>query len=110
MNIRVKLLVPLILVAGCVLAIMHFIAFASLKQMLVVERVNGETRALTLVGLAIVPDLLASDLAKIYETLSEVGQEHPWWRFLTLTTPEGKQGDVPVDVEIGGQALLTLSL
>ena len=91
MNIRVKLLVPLLLVAGCVLAVMHFIAFASLKQMLVVERVNGETRALTLVGLAIVPDLLASDLAKIYETLSEVGQEHPWWRSLTLTTPEGKQ-------------------
>jgi signal transduction histidine kinase/HAMP domain-containing protein len=91
MNIRVKLLVPLLLVAGCVLAIMHFIAFASLKQTLVVERVNGETRALTLVGLAIVPDLLASDLAKIYETLSEVEQEHPWWRSLTLTTPEGKQ-------------------
>lgn len=91
MNIRVKLLVPLLLVAGSILAVMHFIAFASLKQILVVERVNGEKRALTLVGLAIVPDLLASDLAKIYETLSEVGQNHPWWRSLTLTTPAGRQ-------------------
>jgi len=33
-----------------------------------------------------------------------------WFQNVSKSSSEGFQGDVPVDVEIGGQALLTLSL
>ena len=85
MSIQAKLLVPLLLLAACAMAVMHFIAFATLKQTLVAERIGGEQRALGLVALAIAPDLLANDLAKIHETLAEVSGQHPWWNSLTLT-------------------------
>lgn len=89
MSIRTKLLLPLLLLAACILAAMHFIAFDTLKQTLVAERMKGEQRALSLLALAIVPDVQASDLAAIHETMDEVNGQHPWWRFLTLTNPIG---------------------
>ncbi|ARJ64783.1 hypothetical protein WV31_03380 [Magnetospirillum sp. ME-1] len=68
---------------------MHFIAFDTLKQTLVVERVSGEQRALSLLALAIAPDVQAGDLAKIHETMDESNAQHPWWRVLTLSSPDG---------------------
>lgn len=89
MSIRAKLLVPLLLLAACVLAAMHFIAFDTLKTTLVAERISSEQRALSLLALAIAPDVQASDLAKIHETMDESNGQHPWWRSLTLTSPIG---------------------
>ncbi|KIL97133.1 Signal transduction histidine kinase HoxJ (hydrogenase regulation) [Paramagnetospirillum magnetotacticum MS-1] len=89
MSIRTKLLVPLLLLAACVLAALHFVAFDTLKRTLLTERINGEQRALGLLALAIAPDMQASDLAKIHETMVEAEGHHPWWRSLVLATPMG---------------------
>ena len=89
MSIRYKLLIPLIFITCVMLGTMHFFAFSTLRQILVSERVSSERRAVALVALALVPDLLANDLAKIYETLDEVGKQHSWWQALTLTASNG---------------------
>ena len=107
MSIRAKLLVPLLLLAACVLAAMHFIAFATLKQTLVAERMSGEQRALNLLALAIAPDLQASDLAKIHETMNEAGGKHPWWRSLTLTNAVGQRLYPLSQPEAGGMLRLS---
>ncbi|MBI3445398.1 MAG: PAS domain S-box protein [Magnetospirillum sp.] len=91
MSIRAKLLLPIMAVVVAVLVTSHFIAFAALKDNLVVERFRSEQRALDLVALAIVPDVLGGDLGKIHETLNEVRQRHTWWKSVTLTGRSGNR-------------------
>ncbi|OAN46675.1 hypothetical protein A6A04_06110 [Paramagnetospirillum marisnigri] len=79
----------MLLLTAMTLAALYFVAYAALKQTLLTQRLEAEQRALELVALAMVPDLMAGDLAKIHETLDSVALRHPWWRGLTLLNRDG---------------------
>lgn len=90
MNTRTKLLLTFVLVLMAVLAIMHFVIFDLLKQRLLADRLRTEQQAVELVALAIAPDLVAGDVAKIHDTLTEVWAERLWWSSLTLERRDGR--------------------
>lgn len=90
MNARTKLLLPFLAMLAVVLAVMHFVIFDLLKQRLHEDRLRSEQQSLEMVALAIAPDLLADDLAKIHDTLTEVWAERLWWTSLTLHRPDGR--------------------
>lgn len=90
MSARTKLLLPFAALMVAVLTVMHFVIFDLLKQRLITDKLHSENQGLKMVALAIAPDLLANDFAKIHETLTDVWTERLWWRGLTLHRPDGR--------------------
>ncbi|MGE4280182.1 MAG: PAS domain S-box protein [Magnetospirillum sp.] len=90
MSARTKLLLPFAALMVAVLTVMHFVIFDLLKQRLIADKEQSEHQGLKMVALAIAPDLLANDFAKIHETLTDVWTERLWWRTLTLHRPDGR--------------------
>ncbi|MBR9971959.1 PAS domain S-box protein [Magnetospirillum sulfuroxidans] len=90
MNARIRLLLPFMVLLTAVLGIMHFVIFDMLKQRLIADKLHSEQQALAMVSLAIAPDLLSGDMAKIYDTLNDVWAERLWWRSMTLERADGR--------------------
>lgn len=90
MNARAKLLLPFVVLLAVVLAIMHFVIFDVLKQRMMADKLHSEQQALAMIALAIAPDLLGGDMAKVYDTLNDVWAERLWWRSMTLERADGR--------------------
>jgi len=123
MSARTKLLLPFAALMVAVLTVMHFVIFDVLKQRLIVDKQQSENQSLKMVALAIAPDLLSHDYAKIHDTLTDVWADRLWWRSLTLHRPDGRllypltEAAVPpaatrfsVPVMAGNRELGTLSI
>lgn len=90
MSARTKLLLPFAALMVAVLTVMHFVIFDVLKQRLIADKLQSERQALRMVALAVTPDLLTHDFAKLHDTLTEVWADRLWWRSLTLRRPDGR--------------------
>jgi PAS domain S-box-containing protein len=108
MGIRAKLQLPLLVLLLALLGGSHFIAFPVLRADLLDERLEAEQRTLDLLALAIVPDVLAGDLAKIHRSIDDIRARHPWWRSLTLTSPGGDRL-YPLQADVQPPGLMTLT-
>ncbi|MCA1908382.1 MAG: PAS domain S-box protein, partial [Magnetospirillum sp.] len=123
MSARTKLLLPFAALMVAVLTVMHFVLFDVLKQRLIADKLQSEQQALRMAALAIAPDLLANDFAKLHDTLTGVWADRLWWRSLALHRPDGRllyplteaavPPDIPhfrVPVMAGNRDLGTLSI
>ncbi len=91
MSLRLKLLIPYVLFLS---AAALFIQLSWLPDYIVEERRNliqNEQNYLELLSLALVPDLLSGDLAKVYNTLDVLQKNHPKWLGVTLINASGQQ-------------------
>lgn len=89
MTARARLVLPFIALLAAVFAVMHFVIFDVLKRQMHTEKLLSETQTAQMVALAIVPDLLANDQAKIHDTLRNIWIERSWWRRLELLDAAG---------------------
>ena len=89
MNLRVKLLLPFILLLATVFVYSTFIMVPSYVELIKNSKIEQESTYIDLLSTAVLPDLLESDLANMYTTLNKVLGERKHWYSLSLYNPDG---------------------
>ena len=91
MKLRYKILVPFIIMLGCINAIIHFYWLPQYEKTVSAYLRQSEQKYLELLGLSLAPDLLAGDLGKVHSTLNNVMTSQEAWQRLLLVNGEGER-------------------
>ncbi|MFH1137426.1 MAG: ATP-binding protein [Pseudomonadota bacterium] len=89
MTLRLKLLAPFLILLAGLIAVVQFFWLPQYLGHLQKQSKAYEIEYLRLLGAAIVPDLLAGDLAKVYSTLDQVLATRREWGALELKNEDG---------------------
>ena len=91
MKLRYKILVPFIIMLGCINAIIHYYWLPQYEKTVSAYLRQSEQNYLELLGLSLAPDLLAGDLGKVHSTLNNVLTSQEAWQRLLLVNGEGER-------------------
>ncbi|MGB1009329.1 MAG: diguanylate cyclase [Thiolinea sp.] len=89
MNLRIKLLLPFVLLLATVFSYSTFVMIPSYIELIKNTKIEQESTYIDLLSTALLPDLLESDLANMYTTLNNVLSERKHWYSLSLYNPDG---------------------
>ena len=89
MTLRFKLLFPLFLLLTVAFMYSNYFVIPSYVQLIESSKIEEEESYIDLLSRAILPDLLESDLANMYDTLNKVLSQRKHWYSLYLYNPEG---------------------
>lgn len=89
MTLRFKLLLPLFLLLTVVYMYSNYVVVPNYVELIKSSKIAEEESYIDLLSSAIMPDLLESDLANMYDTLNKVLSERKHWYSLSLYNPEG---------------------
>jgi PAS domain S-box-containing protein len=91
MTLRIKLLLPLLLFAVCVVLILQFYWIPRYVQDVKSSSAAFEREYLVLLTDTLAPDLIIGDLAKVHAALDEALENRRHWRWLRLVNDQGEQ-------------------
>lgn len=91
MGLRLKLLLPFVLLLATVFLYSNFFMVPQYVQLIKANKIEEESTYVDLLSTALLPDLLESDLANVYATLDRVLGERKHWYTLTLFNSEGER-------------------
>lgn len=89
MTLRFKLLFPLFLLLTVVFMYSTYVVVPSYVKLIEHSKIEEEESYVDLLSSAILPDLLESDLANMYDTLNKVLSQRKHWYSLNLYNPQG---------------------
>jgi diguanylate cyclase (GGDEF)-like protein/PAS domain S-box-containing protein len=84
MNLRLKLILPFALLLAIVYACSSLYLIPSYNELAKSKQIEQESTYIDLLSTALLPDLLESDLANVYNTLDTVLSERKHWYSLSL--------------------------
>lgn len=91
MGIRLKLLIPLLVLAALVLTGLKVLIWPGFLSTQLDQHIADEKKRVAILGTALVHPLRNSDIAQVYSILDNVLADHPNWRYLELHDAEGSQ-------------------
>lgn len=91
MGLRLKLLLPFVLLLATVFLYSNLFMVPQYVQLVKANKIKEESTYVDLLSTALLPDLLESDLANVYATLDRVLGERKHWYTLTLFNSEGER-------------------
>ncbi len=89
MNLRLKLILPFALLLVAVYAYSSLYVIPSYVELAKGKQLEQESTYIDLLSTALLPDLLESDLANVYNTLDTVLSERKYWYTLSLFNVDG---------------------
>lgn len=89
MGLRARFTLLLVILAGLFLLYVHFLVAPQMSDRALAIEEKAHRAQLQLTAEAIVPSLLESDLAKVYELLNAIRYDNPSWLELQLYSPAG---------------------
>lgn len=89
MEIRLKLLMPLLALAALFLFGLGVFVWPQFLEAQVDQRIADEQKRLDILGTALIHPLRNDDLAQLYSILDGVIEKHPYWYELTLNDTSG---------------------
>lgn len=89
MSIRLKFLLPLLLLAFLFLLSIKFVVWPQFVAAELEQHIVDERKKIEMLGTTLTHPLLNSDLAQIYSILDNVLEKHPHWRYIVLTDLDG---------------------
>jgi signal transduction histidine kinase/CheY-like chemotaxis protein len=91
MNIRLKIVAPLIIFLSVFLSIFFIFFIEGIKNSWEDDLLVREKGALSLMAQAITPDIISYDLEKMRNTLSNIEESRDWWHAIVVNNIEGVQ-------------------
>ncbi len=91
MGIRVKLLIPLLVLAILVLVGLKMVIWPGFLAAQLDQHIADEKKRVEILGTALVHPLRNSDIAQVYSILDNVLANHPNWRHVELRDTQGLQ-------------------
>jgi PAS domain S-box-containing protein len=84
MNLHFKLILPALLMLGIIVVTTHFYWLPNYFEIEAEEQIKNEHSFVSLLGTALVPDLINDDLAKTHATLDTVIESRKYWHAINL--------------------------
>lgn len=91
MNLRFKVILPLLFLLMVMALVLHIFVVPNLHQTLEEEFDDHQLSILQSLGTALVPSLLTNDIAELHELLSEHRKLHPEWKKLVVFNKEKRR-------------------
>ena len=91
MNLHIKLFIPALLLLVVISTTLHFYWLPNYLELEIQDQQKTEYAYTDLLGTALIPDLLISDLAKIHTTLDHVLEGREYWHAIKLYTEDNQR-------------------
>ncbi|MDH5785984.1 MAG: ATP-binding protein, partial [Chromatiales bacterium] len=91
MSLRIKILLPMLLVIAAFSTLLHLYWIPQFHQHYSEEIIKEQVAALEILASAIEDPLLSGDLGKLYATLQSIESQHPDWAHLNIQRMDGTQ-------------------
>lgn len=91
MNLRFKIILPLLLLLLVIILVLQIYVIPNVHQSLENDFDDNQLSILQSLGTALVPSLLTNDIAELHELLSEHRKLHPEWKKLVVFNKEKRR-------------------